>query len=297
MTPGATRVPAAQCPTPRDTRWVTMDDGAELRVLEYGPAHGPRLVFLPGWLSIPRNWNEVLSVLVADYCVLYCESREKASARLDPAELRDFSVPRLTADLATLVDVLVGENTPYDLAGSSLGATVILEYLASGRRAPQRCALIAPNREFRFPRWLQLVIPLLPLWIYPAFRAYIKFHLRHFRLDPAREPEQYAKYCETVDLADPAKLKPNAISLMRYQLTPAVRGIGTETLILGGAADRLHGLEGLQALTDEIPGARLLAMASNKATHSRKAGLLMLDFLRGGFPALPLPPPEERTSD
>ncbi len=272
-------------PTIRAEHWLSMDDGASLRVLEFGEPSAPPLIFVAGWLSLPRGWTEVIAEVCRDYRLFYLETREKASSRLRAEHAADFSVERLRLDLVNAVAALVPAGQHFRMAGSSLGATVILEYLAAGCRPPDSAVLIAPNREYRYPAWFRIALPYLPVAIYPVLREVIKFYLRRFRLDPQQDPEQYAKYAATLDCADPHKLKPNAISLMHYQL-PALGNVNTPILILGGAADKLHGLDDLRWMAEQMPQARLLPMASNKATHSAQAGMTMRRFFAQGFSQL-----------
>lgn len=272
-------------------RYLRMSDGVELRVFEFlssGDApHKPVVVFVAGWLSAMDGWQGFLSSLTPHYRVVYMETREKGSSRMPSSPPKtDFSTQRLYQDVQEVVAQTVPEGRRFVLAGSSLGATTIVEYLLSECPAPTESVLIAPNPEFKFPWIAYVFVWLFPTWAYHHIvKPYIKWHLRKFRLDVEKEPEQVAKYDGTLDAADPAKLKRNAKALLGYEAWDRLPKITTPTLIVGAESDKLHGLENLQRMAELMPAAELIALASNKETHSEKAGQLVVDYLDQQHPA------------
>jgi len=275
-------------------RYLRMSDDVELRVFEFfssGDApHKPVVVFVAGWLSAIDGWEGFLQGLIPHYRVVYMETREKGSSRMPlPPRKTDFSTQRLYQDIQEVVAQTVPAGREFVLAGSSLGATTIVEYLLSDCPKPTDSVLIAPNPEFKFPWIAYLFVWLFPPWAYHRIvKPYIKWHLRKFRLDVENEPEQVAKYDGTLDAADPAKLKHNAKALLGYEAWDKLATITTPTLIVGAESDKLHGLENLQRMKQLMPSAELTALASNKATHSGKAGQLVVDYLECQHPAAKL---------
>lgn len=262
-------------------------DGIELRIVEYLPAglnaqKTPTIIFVAGWLSLVDGWIEVLSELTPQFPLWYVESREKFSSVLPgPCGNHHFDVDSMAADLAALIQQRMTADQPYLLVGSSLGATTILHALSEKLSpSPLAAALIAPNAEFHFPSWAHWLIPMLPLWIYPAFSRFIKWYLRNFRIDVEKEPEQLRKYERTLDLADPDKLKRNALTLLNYELWDRLDGINTEIMLIGGEADTLHGLEDLQRIEQSLTNGHLKTLSSNKETHSHKAGQMIREWFQ-----------------
>jgi pimeloyl-ACP methyl ester carboxylesterase len=267
-------------------RYLTMSDGVGLRVFDFVPADDdvrqPVVVFVAGWISLISGWQGFLKQLSATHRVLYVESREKFSSRVDDINSTAFDLPRVTLDVQEVLEQGVTRGRPFVLSGSSLGATAIMEYLMTHQGPqPMGNALIAPNPELRFPAPIMAIIRLFPPAAYPPVKAFAKWYLRTFRLDAEKEPEQVAKYENTLDQADPYKLKKNVFALMKYRAWGRMHNITQDCLIIGASADKLHGLENLERMIAEMPNARLEAMESNKATHGAGAADIVVDYIRG----------------
>ncbi|GAB6095599.1 hypothetical protein JCM14469_18510 [Desulfatiferula olefinivorans] len=266
------------------TRPVTVSDGVTLSLYDFQPKNPasplPVLVFVPGWVSLMSGWTEVLKVLTPKARVLYLETREKRSARLPEGPLPEFTLARMSADLAEVIGQELPEDTPFVLAGSSLGATVILEYLnGQNARLPRNTVLISPITEVDFPMWAQWIIRWVPPSAYALIRYVAIFYLTRFRVDKRKEPEQAAKYTGTLMAAEPVRLKANARALSGYSVWNRPTGVDARILLVGARTDKLHGLDDLRRMAEALPQARLSIMESNRATHSAAVAYLLLDEL------------------
>ena len=265
-------------------RYLPMSDGVELRVFDFVPADDdaakPVVVFVAGWISLISGWQGFLRRLTETHRVLYVETREKFSSRVTDMKNTDFDLPRLILDVREVLEQGVEPGRDFVLSGSSLGATAIMEYLMTQEGPePLGNALIAPNPELRFPAPIMAIIKLFPPRAYAPVREFSKWYLRTFRLDPKKEPEQVEKYENTLDQADPYKLKKNVFALMRYRAWGRMHDIVQDCLIIGASADKLHGLENLERMLAEMPKAKLEAMESNKATHGAGAADLVTAYV------------------
>lgn len=264
-------------------RMVSMTDGVSLKVIDFKPekANGekPAVIFIAGWISLINGWQGVLKELTPEHRTFYIETREKQTSVLPGKSKVSFAMDRISEDIRNLVDKLIPENEKFVLAGSSLGASAILEFCASGKRKPECAILVGPNEEFRFPKFLGAIIPFVPPALYFAIKPVIKWYLRNFRLDKKKEKAQVAKYERTLDLADPYKLKANALALKNYSIWNRIQGITTPCLILGATTDKLHSTENMKRLIELIPEVQYMELASNSDTHSEKAGRIMVDYL------------------
>lgn len=102
--------------------------------------------------------------------------------------------------------------------GSSLGATAILDAVAALRPQPKALTLVAPDAEFRVPRWgLRLIRPFPPR-LCLIFKPFVKWYLRNFRLDVTTDYGQYEKHSNALNAADPWKLKKAVLSLAKYSV-------------------------------------------------------------------------------
>lgn len=265
-------------------RYLSMSDGVELQLFEFSPptpSDLPPLLFVAGWISQISGWTGVLKSLTAKYNVHYLETREKRSSKIAKISAVAFNMHRMRDDVAEVIEQLYPDGN-YLLAGSSLGGSAIVEFLLMHKHSPNATALIAPNPELKFPKVLMYgLVSWFPPALYAPIKAIAKWYLRNFRLDQVKEPEQYAKYSETLDAADPYKLKPNAMAMLDYEIWQRLGAVKDEVLIVGASSDKLHGLDNLLRMTSLMPNATLVSMESNKVTHSEQAGSLLGGYFAG----------------
>jgi pimeloyl-ACP methyl ester carboxylesterase len=264
---------------------LEVSDGVSLRLIDFTPRNlspeKPVILFVAGWISLISGWKGVLKVLTAEHRVVYLESREKQSSIVPDVKKVSFSIERLKLDIAEIIDKVIGPAGKFILAGSSLGASAILEYCGSEKRAPLSAVLIGPNTEFRFPKILGTVIPVIHPSLYFSVKPVIKWYLRNFRLDKKNSIEQIEKYENTLDCADPYKLKANALAIRNYEIWGNIDNITVPCLVIGATTDTLHGTENIKRLIKIIPDSTYIELKSNMETHSEKAGRLILEYIQG----------------
>lgn len=263
---------------------VDVSDGVSLKVIDFSPqnvsAGRPVIFFVAGWISLISGWKEVLKVLTARHKIIYLESREKHSSIVPDVKKVSFSMERLKLDIGEIIDKAIAPSEKFVLAGSSLGASAILEYCGSQKRKPSSAVLIGPNTEFRFPKVLGSIIPAIHPSLYLAVKPLIKWYLRNFRLDKKNSKEQIEKYEKTLDCADPYKLKANALAIRNYTIWNHLGNIDIRCLILGAAKDKLHDLENMKRLMKIIPDCTYIELDSNMETHSEKAGCIIDEYIQ-----------------
>jgi len=262
---------------------LEVSDGVSLKMIDFTPdsipEEKPVILFLAGLISMISGWEEVLKILTSQYRVIYIESREKQSSTVPNVKKTSFSMERLKSDIGEVIEKAIPPSAKFILAGSSLGASAILEYCGSEKRKPLSAILIAPNTEFRFPKFLGAIIPLVHPSLYFLAKPVIKWYLRNFRLDKKRSKEQVEKYENTLDCADPYKLKANALAIKNYTLWNRVDNISVPCLIIGATTDILHGTENIKHLLNVISCSIYIELESNMETHSEKAGNVILEYI------------------
>lgn len=252
--------------------WVPASDGTWLRVVDFTPA-APKenalpLLYIAGWISLIDGIKPVLSELIGNRRVIYLETREKNTAIMPPTGFGQYTVQRFAEDVHEVVGQLLGDQA-YAVAGSSLGATTILHYLAqNGIHEPKKALLIAPNAQFKMPMILVHSLTHLPNFFAPPVMALTKWLLK-FRV---KEPAQYEKYCRTISAAEPGRLKRNARRLSVYKIWEQLPLVSTPCVIIGANTDKLHGLDDINAMHAKLSHSLLHIMQSNKATHSAECG-------------------------
>ena len=255
--------------------YFTVSDGLQLYCIDFIPKNDsnqkPILFFVAGWISHITGWKDVLRTLTDEYRVLYIETREKTSSKIPEGKsCNDFSftILRMVTDIHEVIQKVIPKNRQFVLAGSSLGSSVILEYLAMRTREPECALLIGPIPEFTFPPLLGDIVPRLPASWYNFIKELVIWYLRTFRLDPEKEKEQLAKYTNTINSADPYKLKPNALALKNYNLWDKLPFIITPCYIFGAKTDKLHAIDDIKRLLQNLNKAAYIECESNKETHS-----------------------------
>ena len=263
---------------------LDVSDGVSLKIIDFTPRNvsqeKPVIVFVAGWISLISGWKGVLKVLTNEHRFLYLESREKQSSTVPDIKKVSFSMERLKLDISEIVEKVIPPSEKFIIAGSSLGASAILEYCGSEGRKPLSAVLISPKAEFGFPKILELIIPPMHPSLYFFFKPVIKWYLRNFRLDKKNSREQVEKYENTLDCANPYKLKANALALRNYALLNRVNNISIPCLIIGATTDTLHGTGEIKQIMKIIPDSTYVEMESNMETHSEKAGRVILDYIQ-----------------
>ncbi len=260
----------------------TVSDGVSLRIIDFTPysidPRKPVILFVAGWISLISGWKNFLAAVTPAYRVIYAETREKDSSLVPCMKRASFTMQRMMDDIADMVNGLIPQGTPFVIAGSSLGASAIMEYCMTDARRPMCAVLVGPNAALRFPRFLMSLVPFLHPSLYFAVKPIVKWYLRRFRVNSEAEKEQIAKYELTLDYANPYKLKRNALALKKWKLTSTGK-IEIPSLVIGATTDSLHSTEHLKATMAFFTKGEYIELASNRETHSAKAAQVIMDFI------------------
>ncbi len=257
-----------------DVQYVPVEPGVRLRVLCWSPKmenKGEPLVFVAGWVSVVNGWAGLLSALVSDRPVYYIETREKSSAEILQRRLKPafFSIDRMARDIGQAIKELHLDPSRTFLAGSSLGATTILESLKSGYLNAKGAFLIGPNGDFPAPLVMRMLI-YLPAFSYHLVKYLVLWYLRHFRVDVQKEPEQMARYDATLRSAHPLRIKLSARAAAGYTLWDGLEQLHLPVALPYAPTDKLHDSKAIERMAGLLPQSELVACESNKYLHSEK---------------------------
>lgn len=252
---------------------VKVEEGVSLRVLEWRPEAddgADPVFFVAGWISLVRGWQPLLEMMVPRRRVVYVETREKASAEIDPSRLKveSFTISRLADDLAAVAEVFGLDDGRAVLFGSSMGSNAILELLKDDRMCARGAFLIGPNAEFRFPAWGPIAVRIIPAAVIRRLKGFVIWYLRRFRVNARDDPEQMARYERTVKAADPLRLKLSALAVLDYSALPGLETISTPVAVAYAASDVLHGEEEAHRIVDAMPHGQTVACSSNTYMHT-----------------------------
>lgn len=250
---------------------ISVTENVSLRVITFKPAteqKNPTVVFVAGWITLISVWKKVLWEMTKDFTVYYIETREKISSRVKGKV--NYGVEDIGGDIVTLVSHFDLKDNQFILFGSSLGASAILDCCRFLNHNPLCLVLIGPNAVFRVPRFGKVIIRFFPPRLYLIIKPVVKWYLKTFRLDIKNDYEQYEKYCNNIDAADPWKLKKAIMRLWNWEGWNLLPVINYPSLIAGASKDSLHEPENLKKMVSMMNTATYIDLETNKGTHSEK---------------------------
>ncbi|KAI0172663.1 alpha/beta-hydrolase [Hypoxylon sp. FL1284] len=135
------------------SNFITTADGVRLRYTQEGPASGPAVVFVPGWVTTAAHFRKQVDALKSKYRVTTYDHRGHGASD-KPAF--GYRVTRLAADLDALLTALDVRGAT--LVGHSMGVSVVLAYwdlFVVSRRARVARVVLAdqPARMTADPGW------------------------------------------------------------------------------------------------------------------------------------------------
>jgi pimeloyl-ACP methyl ester carboxylesterase len=257
---------------------LSMGNGVHLRCvwITNGERKDKTVVFVPGWFSLPESWRSFLPHLVTHADVLYFETREKRSAIL--AEDASLDIGTYVDDLIALWESdLVRRDRPCFLAGSSLGAAVIIDSIDRLHPPPDAIALVSPNYSFPMPAVAHL-LKILPARMLPAVKAFIGPIALRLRVN-RKDPGHATKFMNSFDQAEPHRLRESSLAVRRY--VPDIARLQTyrnPALVIAGSEDRHHALDQVQEIVAQIPQVTFRELRSFTACHSSAAAKFIRQF-------------------
>ncbi len=261
---------------------IPIDNRVSLKLIIFTPPaknNNPAIVFIPGWISLIDGWSDVLQEMTKDFTVYYLETREKISSQISGNA--DISVEAIGKDIVNLISKLNLKTNEYILFGSSLGASAILDCAYFLNEKPLCLVLIGPNAVIKIPRFGIFLLNLFYPPLYNFCKPYVKWYLKNFRLNTKDDNEQYLKYCNTLDAADPWKLKKAALALSKYSVWNSLSSINIPSLLIGASKDKIHEPGNLRKIVSMLKHSTNTDLGTNKETHSKKVVEEMRKYLAG----------------
>jgi pimeloyl-ACP methyl ester carboxylesterase len=258
--------------------YSALPTGVELLTVIFTP-HGrcntSPIVFIPGLVSIIENFRETLIELTSTNIVIYIETREKKSAKINSNHR--FTIDDITSDIVQFAEQRFSDSMPYVMAGYSLGATVIAEAFCRLKKKPESIILIEPNGSFPFHGWL-LMLARIAGYIYKPVKPFLKWYLKTFIVNLKHDKEIYLINCRNLDTAEPVRLGRAIRDLSSYQMYDCPEKITIPALVVVASKDSFHNHDEGTDLARRIPGAAYLDLLDNTRTHSAAMGRIIRDF-------------------
>lgn len=263
-----------------EQKWIEGNSGYNLRVLHWTPTNedckrARTLVMIPGWNSVPEGWFPILSEWVKQRPVVYIETREKGSCRIENKISKEtFKIQNIASDLLIVLATMGLEPSNCDAMGSSLGATLLLEGVREEQLVFRSIVVLSPNLAFVPPIWARPVIP-APLFLYNALVKFVIWYLDK-RLN---EEGQRIRYRRTLLAAPIDRLRLCAIVFRKYKMNLDFSNTNAHVGILRASSDTLHDHSDAGDLSKNIPNSKLIEIESNQFAHEAAAIPVIEEFM------------------
>ena len=263
-----------------EQKWIEGNPGYNLRVLHWTPTNedckrARTLVMIPGWNSVPEGWFPILSEWVRQRPVVYIETREKGSCRIENKISKEtFQIQNIASDLSIVLAAMGLDPSNCDAMGSSLGATLLLEGVREEQLVFRSIVVLSPNLAFVPPIWARPLIP-APLFLYNALVKFVIWYLDK-RL---KEEGQRIRYRRTLLAAPIDRLRLCAIVFRKYKMNLDFSNTNAHVGILRASSDTLHDHSDAGDLSKNIPNSKLIEIESNQFAHEAAAIPVIEDFM------------------
>ena len=148
---------------------------------------------------------------------------------------------KYTEGFHILIDHLNNKIEDVVVIGSSVGGTMMFNYLANYERMPFSTILTGSQPYIKLPPWPVGQIQYnMPLVIFILSIIYAVWHLVKFRINKDKEPEQVEKLLQVIRLAIPKRMKHSVRALTKYNAWDKdIMEIEANVVLMGAKLDKL----------------------------------------------------------
>ena len=254
------------------TKYVKVENDIDVLLVTSEPpnkTNNKAVLIISGWFSVINAWVEIVKEISKTNTLYYYESREKTSAKQN-MRIVDYSVERYAQDFDIVVNQLAHKIEDVVVIGSSVGGTMMFNYLANYNRVPFATILTGPQPYIKMPPWpIGQILYNLPLRIFILSIRYAIWHLVKFRINKDKEPEQVEKLLQVMRLAIPKRMKHSVRALTKYNAWDRdIMEIKANVILVGAKLDKLHNVDKTKKIKDTIEKSSYLEYESNSGVHS-----------------------------
>tara|TARA_Y100000994_G_scaffold226713_1_gene209808 strand:- start:83 stop:934 length:852 start_codon:yes stop_codon:yes gene_type:complete len=259
------------------TSYIEVSSCVQLLKIHFTPkkiTNYPPVIFIPGWGSFIQGWKTVLREMSKDFEIYYLETREKGSS-IHKKE-QEITIENIGDDIARATALINLKDDCFIALGSSMGATAILDAIAGEKLSPSLAVLIGPNIEFNIPRFLIIILSIIPIQFYKVIRPFAKWYMKRKYIDMGSDSKQYHKYSYVLDNIHFGRTRRSALSFKKYSFKDKIEKIRKRILVFSGKKDILHNYKQTLDMVKRIENATLVNLETNDRTHS----IEMVDEMR-----------------
>tara|TARA_B000000475_G_C15945143_1_gene426425 strand:- start:647 stop:1126 length:480 start_codon:yes stop_codon:yes gene_type:complete len=151
--------------------------------------------------------------------------------------------------------------------------------MAEEKLSPSLAVLIGPNIEFNIPRFLIIILSIIPVQFYKVIRPFAKWYMKKKYIDMDSDSKQYDKYSYVLDNVHFDRTRRSALSFKKYSFETKIEQIKKRILVFSGDKDILHNYERTVDMVRRIKGSKLINLKTNDKTHSEEMVRKMRDYL------------------
>ena len=265
-----------------DIDYIQVSDSSYLKILKTNAKQNKKdaysLFLVPGWGSIPLGWDDFLLDIMTDFNILYLETREKDSSRLNKKTKNDLD--RCSSDIKDVVESLDIDQHRLIVMGSSFSTPIIAHALAHKKIQPKLGVLVGPAIKFKPPPTFMFLTAIIPGRFITILKPIGRLWIRFFK---SEDEFQAAKYYRVMKEADPVKWKKIGRNFPKLIFRELYRKIPVKMLIVDEAEDKMHETEQTQEVASMIKDSIYIDLRTNRNTHSSPMADAIRDCLKRNF--------------
>lgn len=223
--------------------YIQVSDGAELLLHSTKKSDNDlTILFLSGYSAVPSAWNDLWDELFNNFNLIYLETREKSTSKLDRTHNCDLN--RISLDIKEVIHKigLIPEKTV--LIAVSIATVYLARVIADNLISPKGIILIEPFRTPRISKTLTFIAKLFPNWVVqPFIRTVIKMWIRTF-IPKGIELALYKKYIDTLQVNRMRKQSP----MIHWDSTDDFKKIKCPTWVISAEEDFFHSNEKVEEI-------------------------------------------------
>jgi len=236
-------------------------------------------MMIPGFLSLFSRWEKVVEKLNENYKIHYIESRDKITSKF--FRRASMKICEMSKDLVIIEKTLELNNRKYITISSSMGGSMVLECLATKSISPIGSIFIGPVIEINTPRWIPALLRVLPPFAVNWLKPLMRWGIRNKMVDSEKEPEQLREYINSINKADPAKLKKwFLINSNKYDCWHILSKIKNRIIIIGTSTDMTHKNDMAEKASNKLLNSTYVELRSNKAAHDLAFVEVTMKFMK-----------------
>lgn len=259
--------------------YIDTKDEVSLRCIFFTPRNPvtkQKLIFIPGWTSTIYSWRYFLPYISDKIEIIYIETREKTSSKV--SKYSQYGIMDISNDIAIVINKLGLQNGQYCIAGSSLGATSIIEAYGQLNNKPSSISLIVPNKEFKIPKMV-VGLQVLPAPLLPYLKKFIQWFILTFKINPA-DKDHKASFIRALNRADAIKLRKSALAFRRFSMMDSTIGnISVPVMVIGASKDNLHIQAKIKQIAEDFPDGYYIDLITFIKSHSSEAAKQIIEFI------------------